>query len=109
MPLQRNRTLGQATIAILKSMSEGHRFGLDLMETTGLPSGTVYPTLSRLEDRAFVSGQWEPESDAKKEGRPKRRYYTITPTGEKALKAALTKLEFLVNAAGGAEPAPRHA
>ena len=45
----RNRQLGQATVALMKAISEGHRFGLDIMEETGLPSGTVYPTLARMD------------------------------------------------------------
>ena len=31
--------LGPVTIAILDTLRQGHRFGLDIMRDTGLPSG----------------------------------------------------------------------
>ena len=87
--MPRNRALGAATIAILKATQEGHRFGLDMMEATGLPSGTVYPTLARMEARSYVESEWEKASEAKAAGRPRRRYYRVTAEGAVALSDAL--------------------
>jgi PadR family transcriptional regulator PadR len=100
--MSRNRALGAATIAILKATQEGHRFGLDMMETTGLPSGTVYPTLARMEERAYVESEWEDARDAKEAGRPRRRYYRVTAEGAVALSAALDRLAVL----SGVSPRP---
>ena len=41
--------LSHSAALILKALSLGYCFGLDVMEATGLPSGTVYPALRRLE------------------------------------------------------------
>jgi PadR family transcriptional regulator PadR len=90
--MPRNRALGAATVAILKATQEGHRFGLDIMDATGLPSGTVYPTLARMEARAFVESEWEDEREASAAGRPRRRYYSLTAEGARALGEALERL-----------------
>jgi DNA-binding PadR family transcriptional regulator len=95
----RNRALGAATVAILKATQDGHRFGLDMMEATGLPSGTVYPTLARMEARAYVESEWEEARDAKAAGRPRRRYYRVTAEGARALSEALERLGVLAGAA----------
>lgn len=90
--MPRNRALGAATVAVLKAAQEGHRFGLDIMDATGLPSGTVYPTLARMEARAYVESEWEDERAASEAGRPRRRYYHVTPEGTRALREALERL-----------------
>ncbi len=79
------RQIGYATAGLLRAISRGYRYGLDIMETTGLPSGTVYPTLTRLEARGFVVGQWEAQAIADREKRPRRRYYKLTAAGKAAL------------------------
>ena len=93
MPQQRKP--GYAAIALLKALKSGSRYGLDLMATTDLPSGTVYPQLGRLEARGFVRAEWEPEDLARKEARPRRRYYIITEAGAHALQQALRELRSL--------------
>jgi DNA-binding PadR family transcriptional regulator len=89
------RRLGQATIAILKALRQGGRYGLDLMDRTGLPSGTVYPTLVRMEERGYVRGLWEDARSAVREGRPRRRYYGLTADGDAALDTALADMRAL--------------
>ena len=90
--MPRKRALGAATVAILRATQEGHRFGLDIMDATGLPSGTVYPTLARMEARAYVESEWEDEAAASAAGRPRRRYYRLTAEGTRALGEALERL-----------------
>lgn len=87
--------MGLATVTVLKALHEGKRFGLDIMEATGLPSGTVYPTLGRMEERGFVAATWENDGQARAERRPRRRYYRLTPEGAIALNRALADLGFL--------------
>ena len=79
------RQIGYATFGLLRALSRGYRYGLDIMEITGLPSGTVYPTLTRLEARGYVVGQWEAQSLADRAKRPRRRYYKLTAAGRAAL------------------------
>jgi len=95
------RKLGYATVEILRAVAEGEGYGLDVMERTGLPSGTVYPTLQRMEKRGYVEARWENEARARGEGRPRRRYYELTGVGEAALEEALRAYRDL---ASGREP-----
>ena len=77
--------LSHTAALILKALSLGYRFGFDIMEITGLPSGTVYPALRRL----------EPEAEATGTGRPARRYYEITPQGKAAAASATERYPLL--------------
>jgi PadR family transcriptional regulator, regulatory protein PadR len=80
--------LSYTGLFILQALSQGHRFGFDIMEVTGLPSGTIYPALRRLEALALVTSDWEPDTKARKEARPRRRYYQLTPAGKQQLTEA---------------------
>src|SRR5262245_55348101 len=42
-----SRTPSYGATAILHAVASGRRFGFDIMEATGLTSGTVYPTLDK--------------------------------------------------------------
>lgn len=75
--------------AILLAISRGSRYGFDIMDEAALPSGTVYPVLARLEERGYVRSRWETASIAQKEGRPPRRYYTVTAIGRDALATSI--------------------
>lgn len=89
--MNRVRSLGYATVGILKTIRDGARYGFEIMEKTGLPSGTVYPTLGRLMRRGYVGAHWEDRYDAYRDGRPRRRYYRMTPRGDVALEEALAR------------------
>jgi len=67
------------------------------MEVTGLPSGTVYPALRRLERDELVESKWEPEEEASAKQRPARRYYEVTRTGKAAALAATTRYPLLAH------------
>jgi DNA-binding PadR family transcriptional regulator len=84
-------TFTYPTAMALAAIGEGHRYGFDIMDTTGLPDGTVYPILRRLESRGYLVGRWEDGEVALREGRPARRYYELTGAGDDALQAALAK------------------
>lgn len=87
--------LSHSAALILKAISLGYCFGLDVMEITGLPSGTVYPALRRLERDGLVESQWEPDAEAARSQRPARRYYEITKTGKAAALAATQRYPLL--------------
>jgi PadR family transcriptional regulator PadR len=84
-------SLSYTSLFILQALAQGHRFGFDIMEITGLPSGTIYPALRRLEALELVTSDWETDVDARKEGRPRRRYYELTRTGKQQLAEAETR------------------
>jgi PadR family transcriptional regulator PadR len=87
--------LSHSAALILKALSLGYRFGLDVMEATGLPSGTVYPALRRLERDLLVESKWEPEEEATAKQRPARRYYEVTHEGKVAALAATERYPLL--------------
>ena len=89
------RPLGYATVAVLQAITDGFRYGFDIIERTGLPSGTVYPALASLDRRGLVKSRWEDDERARSEGRPRRRYYEISTAGETTLAEALRRLEAL--------------
>lgn len=102
------RPLGYATLAVLKALAEGHRYGFDVIDHTGLPSGTVYPALSALSRRKLVSSDWEKATVAQSDGRPRRRYYQVTSEGRAVLRESLERLGTL-GLAGGDDRAPEGA
>jgi len=81
-------SLSFTSLFILQALAQGHQFGFDIMEVTGLPSGTIYPALRRLEALELVTSDWEKDVEARKEGRPRRRYYELTRTGTQQLAEA---------------------
>jgi PadR family transcriptional regulator PadR len=81
-------SLSYTGLFVLQAVAQGRRFGFDIMDVTGLPSGTIYPALRRLEALELVSSDWEKDLKARKEGRPRRRYYEITATGRQQLAEA---------------------
>lgn len=89
-------SLTYPTAAVLLAIQGGHRYGFDIMDATGLPDGTVYPLLRRLERRGVLSGDWEDETTARAERRPPRRYYTLTPVGEASLDEVAARFPALV-------------
>jgi len=61
-------------------------YGFALAEATGLPSGTIYPILRRLEEDGFVKSRWaEVEGGSQ---RRRRRYYELTGEGRRVAHAA---------------------
>ena len=66
-------------------------YGLELMKATGLPSGSLYPVLARLERAGWVRSVRE-EIDPAVEGRPARRYYQLTPDGLASARVELAAL-----------------
>jgi DNA-binding PadR family transcriptional regulator len=91
----RTARLGLGTIAILQALQANRRFGFDIMDATGLTSGTVYPALERLEELGFVRSRWESDTVAHRDGRPARRYFEITAAGHRALTEAVARYPLL--------------
>lgn len=73
--------------ALLDDPTRG-RYGLELMESTALSSGTAYPILHRLEDEGWLESRAE-EVEPRTLGRPRRRLYWLTGLGEMEAKALL--------------------
>jgi len=89
-------SLTYPTATVLLAIRHGHRYGFDVMDATGLPDGTVYPILRRLERRGVLTGAWEDDAVARGEQRPARRYYRLTSVGEASLEEVMERFPALV-------------
>lgn len=89
------KSLSLGTVMVLHALARGCQYGFDIMEETGLTSGTIYPALDRLERRGFASSEWEDARIAHREKRPARRYYSITGEGARALATAMERYRSL--------------
>jgi PadR family transcriptional regulator len=87
--------LSHTSAMILQAVGAGHIYGYSVMEVTGLPSGTVYPALRRLEGDQLIRSQWERQALADAALRPPRKYYKLTGAGEAALEASRKRYPLL--------------
>lgn len=87
--------LNYTTALILQALAHGYQYGFDIIDVTGLASGTVYPALRRFEETGLVTSCWEGEEAASREQRSPRRYYELTKVGHEALATALARYRAL--------------
>ena len=87
--------LTYATAVILQAVANGYRYGFDIIDISGLPGGTVYPALRRLEEAGQLTSSWEKEGVARAEPRPPRKYYELTRSGREALGEAVKRYRLL--------------
>ena len=87
--------LSYAAAVILQSVRSGYLYGFDIIDITGLPGGTVYPALRRLEEAGYLTSKWEQPSIAQAQPRPARKYYELTRSGQEALAEALKRYRML--------------
>jgi DNA-binding PadR family transcriptional regulator len=88
---------------ILQAIDAGYVYGLSVMEATGLPSGTVYPAMRRLERDQLIRSSWEQQKIADAEQRPPRKYYKLTRAGKARLEISQKRYPLLA----GLIPAPK--
>ena len=89
------RSLGITSLQILGAIRANSGYGLEIVTRTGLPSGTVYPTLGRLKRSGLVTACWEDQRTAEREGRPRRRYYELTADGRRSLAEGASRVATL--------------
>ncbi|MGB6742163.1 MAG: helix-turn-helix transcriptional regulator [Terracidiphilus sp.] len=87
--------LSHTAAMILQAINAGYIYGFSLMEMTGLPSGTVYPAMRRLERDDLIRSHWERQSIADAEQRPARKYYKLTAAGKSTLEASRKRYPLL--------------
>lgn len=83
--MARSRKLSSQSLAVLGALANrpgDWLYGLELAKLTGLKSGTLYPILIRLSDRALLESRWLEPSEP---GRPPRHAYRISAAGLQAL------------------------
>ncbi len=99
--------LSFSAAVILQALDNGYRYGFDIMDITGLPSGTVYPALRRIEDAGYVVSKWEKQAIAQAEQRPPRKYYELTKEGKEALAEAVKRYRLLERTQPQPAPKPK--
>jgi PadR family transcriptional regulator PadR len=87
--------LSHTAAMILQALEAGFVYGFSIMEMTGLPSGTVYPAMRRLERDELIRSHWERQSIADAEQRPARKYYKLTAAGKATLEASRRRYPLL--------------
>lgn len=65
--------------------------GSDVHKRTGMLSGTMYPILLRLERAEWLVSRWE-TVDPSTAGRPRRRLYRLTASGQARASAVFANL-----------------
>src|SRR5262245_22597910 len=83
--------LTYTTAVILQAVANGYLYGFDIIDITGVPGGTVYPALRRLEDAGYLTSEREEQSIAQSEPRPPRKYYELTREGRESLAEAVKR------------------
>jgi PadR family transcriptional regulator PadR len=66
-------------------------YGLEIGQAAELASGTIHPILARLERCGWLESRWE-DLDPHQVGRPRRRYYRLTPDGVAYAARALDRV-----------------
>lgn len=85
------------TLRVLKHMLEAPRVarsGAELSRNLKISSGTLYPLLARLETSGWLKSEWE-QIDPSREGRPRRRLYTLTGLGQTSASKELADLQLV--------------
>jgi len=78
--MQRSRPPSRQAIGVLHALAaepSRWRYGYDLGTQLGLKSGSPYPILVRLADRAQLDAKWKQGP----EGKPPRHMYRLTTAG----------------------------
>jgi DNA-binding PadR family transcriptional regulator len=94
-PKSSEAKLSHTAALILQALDGGFVYGFSIMEMTGLPSGTVYPAMRRLESNDLIRSHWERQSIADAEQRPPRKYYKLTAQGKATLEASRRRYPLL--------------
>ena len=81
--MTRKRALSRHARVLLWRLLEARgawKHGYELVVSTGLKSGTLYPLLIRLESEGYLEAEWQPPVV---KGRPPRHAYRLTAAGER--------------------------
>src|SRR5215212_7021542 len=90
---ERSPRMTLPTQLVLRALLEdpgAERYGLEIGDAAGLPSGTIHPILARLERLGWVESRWA-EIDQSQAGRPARRYYRLTTDGVELARDGLAR------------------
>jgi PadR family transcriptional regulator PadR len=94
---------GSAELLILSLLEDQPRHGYEIGRLIDIRSGgtlhfhvaSLYPLLYRLEKRGWIHGRW-----VEKPSQRRRRYYRLTPAGQRVLVAKRLQWQDFVGAVG---------
>jgi PadR family transcriptional regulator, regulatory protein PadR len=67
------------------------KYGLEICKAVGLAPGTVHPILYKFENLRWLESRFE-DIDPSHAGRPRRRFYRLTPDGAEFARDALARV-----------------
>lgn len=94
---------GSMELLVLTALADRSRHGYEIGKLIELRSGgrlefkvsTLYPVLYRMENRGWITARWVEEA-----GERRRRFYRLTPQGEKVLAEQRRQWREFVDAVG---------
>jgi DNA-binding PadR family transcriptional regulator len=75
-------------LVVLLEDPTGQHYGYEVHKRSGTTGASAKRILDRLVEHGWVTDEWE-EIDQVAEGRPRRRYFRLTPDGISMAKATL--------------------
>ncbi len=92
---------GSMELVLLHLVSDQDRHGYDIGKLIELRTGgrltyhlsSIYPVLRRMEKRGWIKGRW-----VEKAGERRRRFYTLTAKGRRALASQQEQWQEFANA-----------
>lgn len=79
-------------LQVLLGRPAAEHYGLKIAQETGLPTGSIYPILARLEAAGWLTSDFE-KIDESAEGRRRRRHYELTDDGAAKAQVAITNAQ----------------
>ncbi|MGH3874317.1 MAG: PadR family transcriptional regulator [Pseudonocardiaceae bacterium] len=81
----------QRVLRMLSDDPTAEKYGLEIGRAVDLAPGTVQPILHKFEEIGWLESRFE-EIDPSDAGRPRRRYYRLTPDGAELARDALARV-----------------
>ncbi|MET8858662.1 helix-turn-helix transcriptional regulator [Streptomyces sp. NPDC004579] len=102
-PIPRMTLPTQLVLRALLEKPTEELYGLEICTRAQLASGTIHPILARLESIGWLISRWE-DVDPHEQGRPRRRYYRLSPDGAASAREALARTTASRNALSTLRP-----
>jgi len=102
-PRMRMQTLRVLKVLLDEPLAE--HFGLEISRKAGLPTGSIYPILARLEQAGWLESAWE-DIDPVVAGRRRRRYYKLSGDGAEKAQRAVRQAQQSISPTPRLRPVP---
>jgi PadR family transcriptional regulator, regulatory protein PadR len=92
--VEKEPRLTHASLKVLRAFLDSPTVklsGAEVHKLSGVFTGTLYPMLLRFEAAGWMRSEWE-DIDPREAGRPRKRFYQLTPTGLAKAHAALVSV-----------------